>query len=831
MKNLLFPSKNLKRKEIRQILTKAIELPLIMVVAPMGFGKTTAIQEFLGEQSGKKIWIPFGQNEVDAVWIWHRLCDKFQRADYPFVDRLREVGLPENQYEINAILDILYDKFQEDCYVILDDFHECENSKLMRFIESAAYARIPNLHIFLLSRTYPAISYDELWMKNLCVLVGQSALALDREEIRDFFEINGVALNPEEEGDIYQYTEGWMSAVYLVLMDYLENGSFHNYGGINNLVRNFIYGRISENCKHILMLLSPLDAFTIEQAVYVTRIEECSSLIPQMSVSIGFLEYNPNTGCYSVHDVLRAVVRSEFEESSIDKNSLYNRIGEWYESVNFCVYAIQYYDKGENINAIFRLIEQYKCTNLLERAPAVMENFFQKVDRNEAMSHPLVYLPYLWDMVLRTDISRCKERIEEAKAYYETHSCKELTKKQLLGELYLVQWNLEFNNLDKMTECAVKASELLENQRSTIFSSNFILTFGAPETLFLYHRTPGDLKHVVELEKCYTKYYMRLLNGVENGWDFLVEGEYLFTTGEVEKADKLSDVVREKSVVRHQGCIIISSYFLKMRCQIFLGRKERFEELAAQLSKLMEQETNTTIRMDYDMAISYLYGCIGQTEKISPWLSDFDIENCNRIIRSVRGCCVVYGMALIKKQEWMRLEVLADEMSVPYSVSKHMYAIFYAEIYYAISSYHLYGMEEGKSHLKKVFDLARLDGIRMPFVDYILHIEPMLEELKGEDIFACEILELGVQKKKGMEVFGSKYKEKDSVKERMVALTEREREMMLLVAKGYKNSEIGNEMNIALVTVEKKLTAVYRKLCVTNRTAALRVLREYGVLE
>lgn len=827
MKDLLLSSRYLERAGVHKILEEAVQLPLIMVVAPMGFGKTTAVQEFLRGFGGKQIWLPFGQNEVDAVWIWNRFCDKFDEAGYDFAATLRKAGLPENQYQVRTIQTIMQNAFAEPCYIVLDDFHECENEKIARFVESIAYAKIPNLHIFVLSRTYPAINYDELWMKNICLLIGQSSLAFERQEIREFFAMNKITLNQEEEDEIYQYTEGWMSAVYLVLMDYLQNGSFHNYGGINNLVKNYIYGRISEEGKKMLMLLSPLDEFTVNQAVYITQMEACSTMIPHLSVSIGFLKYNPNTGCYSIHDVLRAVVSSELELSQIDRKALYNRIADWYEKEKSNIYAVKYYEKAGNTQQIFELIKRCKCAVLFERAPVVMETFFAGLLKEEALAHPLAYLPYLWEMILRTDITRCWDAIEEAREYYTVHTCEELPKNQILGELYLVQWNLEFNDLDKMTECAIKASELLDNKRSTIFCSNFILTFGAPETLFLYHRKPGELKRMVELEKRYTQYYMRLLNGVDSGWDFLFEAEYLYTTGSVEEAEKLSDLVCEKSVIRRQGCIIISSYFLKLRCQIFLGRKEKFEELADQLRELMEEEINNTIRMDYDIAMGYLYGCLGQTEKISSWLFDFDLENCNRIIRSVRGCCVVYGMVLIKNQEWVRLEVLADEMSVPYSVSAHIYVQIYAQIYYTISAYHLYGKEAAVDQLKKGLAIAKEDSVKMPFVDYAAHIQFLLKELKEEDAFAEEIVRLGEMKERGAKAIGIGME----VKSAPAALTDREMELMLLVAKGYKNTEIGSQMNIALVTVEKKLTSVYRKLEVTNRTAALSLLYEYGMLD
>lgn len=52
----------------------------------------------------------------------------------------------------------------------------------------------------------------------------------------------------------------------------------------------------------------------------------------------------------------------------------------------------------------------------------------------------------------------------------------------------------------------------------------------------------------------------------------------------------------------------------------------------------------------------------------------------------------------------------------------------------------------------------------------------------------------------------------------MGMLSEREKEVVVLLAKGYTNQEIAADLCISEVTVKKHLTAVFRKLNVRNRT-------------
>ncbi len=58
------------------------------------------------------------------------------------------------------------------------------------------------------------------------------------------------------------------------------------------------------------------------------------------------------------------------------------------------------------------------------------------------------------------------------------------------------------------------------------------------------------------------------------------------------------------------------------------------------------------------------------------------------------------------------------------------------------------------------------------------------------------------------------------MKIKTLELTEREIEVLQLVVLGYSNKEIGKKLFITNHTVKAHLTQIYKKLGVTNRTAA-----------
>lgn len=60
-------------------------------------------------------------------------------------------------------------------------------------------------------------------------------------------------------------------------------------------------------------------------------------------------------------------------------------------------------------------------------------------------------------------------------------------------------------------------------------------------------------------------------------------------------------------------------------------------------------------------------------------------------------------------------------------------------------------------------------------------------------------------------------------------LTDREREVAVLMTQGLTNSQIGSRMNISLASVKTHLTAVFIKLGVDNRVSAAMIIRDAGL--
>lgn len=64
----------------------------------------------------------------------------------------------------------------------------------------------------------------------------------------------------------------------------------------------------------------------------------------------------------------------------------------------------------------------------------------------------------------------------------------------------------------------------------------------------------------------------------------------------------------------------------------------------------------------------------------------------------------------------------------------------------------------------------------------------------------------------------------------MTAITPRQRQVVVLAANGYSNTQIGERLGISRHTVDRHLTNIYLELGVRDRAQAVAILTVTGVL-
>lgn len=814
-----------ERKKLEGELESVIHKPLIMVIAPSGYGKSTLVRQYFSRNDSRlNLWFPMQRDEVDGNWIWHRICNKIHEYNEPLYDRVAHLSLPQSAQEMSYMIKMLNLYVVREEYLIIDDYQECNSQWMDKLIENIVI-NVPHLHIILISRTYPDIPYEELLLRGCCAVINQQNLTLNVDETEEIFRLNNVELSDKELCELYEYTDGWISAVYLSLYEYKKRGSFGSFLGVNHLLKTAIFDKLSPKMQEFFMKVALFDWFEIEGAKYVTGMDIAEKLLFESQKQFGFLHYDAKSRSFQMHALLRNVAETELGKSDIDMPELYSRAAQWCEKKNNCIEAVKYYKKSGNSSRIARLYAGADGKSLIEQAPELFEDVKDFIWQDIWNDNLMAWLNYLYCRIL-TDGAVAVEKLYENTVKQVSESTRWKTDDKIHAELLVLKSIIQFNDIEAMNASMKTAVDLLGYGTSDILG-NSLLTYGTTCMTLLYYNRSGDLKRIIAGEKVYAGYFMNLTKGVLEGWDEFFDAEYALMIGNFEKAYEYAARVYKKTELRHQSCLMISCYYIMLKCLISFGKKEQFYGKLDEMKEQFSQVVDPLLIIDTELVQGYMFACLGMRERMPDWLADFRLENCNRAIRNIRSGCMTYGRLLCSEKNWEHMDIVGDEMLVPYANTVHIFPMIVGYIYKAIAKYNMGQKVLAADYLKKAVNYAEKDDLVIPFIENGSELMPIIQELMPDE-FLSHIIEQSEQYEKGKYLITGGSTDDGGLESQAGAglLTRREAELMAYVREGLRNAEIGEKMHIAQVTVEKNLTSIYRKLGVKNRTAAIRMLDE-----
>lgn len=827
MDNPLNQMKFLKRSNINKQLEAAMNLPVCIVTASTGTGKTTALRDFFATKHIDVFWYSFKKNETDEVWLWNRIAQSICNFRTGKYKEFAKFNFPYTDCERRKFIKEIYHKIQEKTVIVLDDFHENKtenwNSLLIDIIQEA----IPNLHICVVSRQYPNFPYTEWILSGNCMLIEQQNLNFSHNEISELFHTNEIELDKNNLENIYHHTEGWPSAVYLILLDILQNGNTNNLHKVEHLMKTAILDKMPIKVRELLLELSALDDFTLEEAIYVTNIKDCEQRLLWCVDSSNFINYDALTKVYRIHNLLRITALDEWKRAGNLEVSVLEKTALWYEFNQKYIFAIKYYLKIHRIESVFHILEGTQCYQLYIDAPVIFREFFDQLSLETKQNHIGVYSIYLYYLVSFHNDYYTNTQLAEIIILYEEKIQKSNNQedREKLGELIFIDSLNHFNNLPSMIPLMERAFSLKEGKLVSAVSKNTSLIYAIPEYFTLFYSEPGSLKKTLNYEKCFFKNYLTLTGDWNSAFDWHMNGEYEFLRGNIHKAKHLADMALEKTLFLKNNVASTSMSFLKMRCCIYLGYKD---ELINTLLRLEQSHRNDTdcdaikvANINIELVCGYILACIEMPNYIQEWILDYERQYFGRIYQGLQSGHITYGRILLQQRKYLEFEALAEQMISSISIVKSQITILYGTIYQSIAVRYLFGIEQAQIILQSAILMAEKDEIVAPFMENAIEILPVLNQLQLTPFIEnirnhCHKYQTGL---KHIQV--NLYIEND-----LETLTARENEIISFIMLGYKNTDIARELFIAIVTVEKALTGIYKKLGVKNRTELKAILKK-----
>ncbi len=820
-------SKILNRKRILNDLTAVYDFPLTLVEAPMGFGKTTAVKSFFASEKMQPLWITFRSSENSSEFFWDAFTDAIGKTDEKARAALKSFGFPADAAGLDKILSILNNiTFQSRFLLVMDDYHLSQNLQLNRLILQLSQEEITDFHMIIITRDTTDFDFVELLSKGLCHVISREKLKFTEEEVNDYCRMMLNEAVPSDLKKICEYTGGWISFIYIILLGLEQGIPVGMSGTIDELIEKTLFHVYDGATQDFLLRLSVMDEFTAEQAEFVTGNENTSAVLKNLSRKNSFVFYNEADQTYKIHNVFLDFLRMKQRFSDGEIKALYARLGEWYlERENFPNAYSCLYRAGQTGRILLLLNEP---DNMRNKVPYFEgeDEMFDSLSREQLLSYPLAYLQHIFVSLVNDKKSSAinwAERLDEIQRHYEAMDCiDEEYRDRILAETLAVRIFTMFNHVEDMVAAFKRISALLKGRQSYIAFPNNVYTFGSPHYLYLYFRRQGGFEKLKDLLSESVE-YAKFSNGCGEGSDSLSLAEYALETGDWHNVELNSTKALLKAKTKNQTSVILCAKFCLMRLHILQGRVSEALELLSQLEKDIENANYPAYPTTVAMCKGYIYACLNQSEKIPFWLQTGDMANAVLYYHGVGFHYLVYGKALMAAKKYAELEVQTEIFQKQFALYSNQLGFIHNRIFRAVAKYHLYGPDAGTAVLEEALFQAQSDGIVMPFIEAAIYIMKMVETIaeKHPDSGYIQHVLSGCNQYE-QNVKGVCYEE--------VSLSQRELCVLTLAAESLTRKEIAERLFISEGTVKTHFKNIYEKLEASGKVEAIKIAQARGYI-
>lgn len=220
-------------------------------------------------------------------------------------------------------------------------------------------------------------------------------------------------------------------------------------------------------------------------------------------------------------------------------------------------------------------------------------------------------------------------------------------------------------------------------------------------------------------------------------------------------------------------------------------------------------------------------GQLGQTEAANRWIQQAQpqFEASLTYASEIPALCL--ARLLIKQEQWAKAEQWSTKVWQSAEAGERRETVIECATLRAITQQAQGHTREARADLHRAISLAQPEGYLRIFLDEGEPVRQLLAILaKDEAVEQATIAYI----QNLLAAFGAPLSVNQPKQALVEPLSEREQEVLGLLAQGLSNSEIATQLTLSLGTVKTHIANLYGKLSVNSRTQALAKARSLGLL-
>ena len=419
------------RPRLIEQLNEGLEGKLTLISAPAGFGKTTLVNEWISSCGRPVAWLSLDEGDNDPSRFLSYIIAALQTIKAEIGAGLLGVLQSPQPPSTESILTSLLNEIvtiQDSFLLVLDDFHVID----AKLVENALIFLIehlpPQMHLLIATREDPSLPVARYRAQGQLTELRTDDLRFTPSEAAEFLnQVMNLNLSAEDITSLDTRTEGWIAGLQMaaISMRGLTDTSrfIQSFAGSHRFVLDYLVEEVLHRQPY------EVQAFLLRTSILERLCAPlCDAVLDDTSASgqktLEYLERAnlfivplDNVRCwYRYHHLFVELLRQRLgqRQTSAEIAEYHMRASQWYENHNLDIEAFQHAATAGEVGHAIRLIGG-KGIPLYHRGATVpILNWLESLPKTELDKRPMLWLIYARALTSSGQTSGVEEKLQAA---------------------------------------------------------------------------------------------------------------------------------------------------------------------------------------------------------------------------------------------------------------------------------------------------------------------------------------------------------------------------------------------------------------------------------
>lgn len=427
------PDDHILRPRLLAQLEKAKHSQVVMVSAPAGYGKTTLVRAWIDHLHCPTAWVSLDEDDNDLMVFLNYFVASIQSIFPNFGDPMQgfsqATSLPAlstiTKYLINGIA-----KIEEDFLLVLDDYHALTNEDVHLVLGGLLQYPLPHFHLALTSRYDPPAQLSKLRATGKMIELRATDLRFSDAEVASFTE-QTLPTKPDAETVriLAEKTEGWAVGLRLATIAIRRWGVSDHQPAIlqvdNQYVVDYLVNEVLSRCSitviDFLLRSSILDRFCAPLCAAILETESIdSTILPKLEKEGLFIESLDNhKEWFRYHKLFRELLRQRLDDkySPAEVAAMHLRASNWLAATGFIEDAIDHALLSGDMSAAATILSVHGVTLINNERWLLLDRLLNKFPIRFVNESPKLLLLLAWLTLSRMEFAQLEIFRQELETY------------------------------------------------------------------------------------------------------------------------------------------------------------------------------------------------------------------------------------------------------------------------------------------------------------------------------------------------------------------------------------------------------------------------------